>query len=174
MTAAGENPGRGHEDRDAMTTRLTRARLLGCALVVASVALAPAPALAGRSVHPGDVSPGRAGDNTTVLPPTPARNSQGQRRGGEGTQPFGPQTVPLPITARGGQTSEGVVQSLSATTVTLRQLDGTTVAIPVDRQTVVLVDGRPGRIGDASPGYVVVASWASGSPASVLLFYSAS
>jgi hypothetical protein len=175
MTAPGENPDCGDEDRDAMTSRLMTARILGCTLVVGFAALAPASALAGRnSDHPGITSQGRAGGHTTALLPAPVQASQGQRRGGGESQSSGPQTAPIVTTPHGAQTAEGVVQSVSATTVTLRQLDGTTVAIPVDRQTAVFVDGHPGRIGDASPGYVVVATWASGAPASVLLFYSAS
>jgi hypothetical protein len=61
--------------------------------------------------------------------------------------------------ARSGQ---GIVQSVSARAVVLKELDGSTVSVPVDAKTRVLVDGKPASLRAVKPGFVVVAKWKAG------------
>ena len=65
---------------------------------------------------------------------------------------------------------QGVVQSLSGSAVVVRQLDGSTVSIAIDRRTKVTVDGRTGKIGDIRPGFVVLTTVKPGQPAAALRF----
>ena len=62
------------------------------------------------------------------------------------------------------------MQSVSASAVSVRLLDGTASSVPYDRKTQVLVNGKSGRITDVRPGFVLVASWKAGKPATVLRF----
>jgi hypothetical protein len=50
----------------------------------------------------------------------------------------------------------GVVQSVSASGLMLKTLDGSTVAAAVDARTRVLIDGKPASILDVHPGFVAV------------------
>src|SRR5580692_2215194 len=70
-----------------------------------------------------------------------------------------PVTAPAaPAVGQAAQTEQGVVQSISARTLVLRELDGAIVTIPIGVQTQIFVDGRPARVEDVKPGFVVVAS----------------
>jgi hypothetical protein len=70
------------------------------------------------------------------------------------------------------QTRRGIVQAVSARTVVLRQLDGTTLTVPVDARTRVLVDGRRAQLADVKPGFVAVAVLTAGKPAQELRTFS--
>ena len=70
----------------------------------------------------------------------------------------------------GTQIVQGVVQSVSTSVVFVRQLDGSTLSVPVDRKTRITVNGRSARITDVKPGYVLVAAWKAGQPATILRF----
>ena len=66
------------------------------------------------------------------------------------------------------RTDQGVVQSIVAGTVVLKELDGSAVSIPVDDGTVILLDGRQGALGDVKPGFVAIAKWKPGGSARLL------
>jgi hypothetical protein len=65
---------------------------------------------------------------------------------------------------------QGVVQSVSGSAVVVRQLDGSAVSVGISRNTRITVDGRPGKISDVKPGFVLVTSVKVGQPASALRF----
>ena len=76
-----------------------------------------------------------------------------------------------PLTPPGPTVSvEGVVQSVSPSTVLVKQLDGSAVIVPVDRTTQFFVNNKPARIGDVKRGFVLIGSFQAGRPASVLRF----
>jgi len=58
--------------------------------------------------------------------------------------------------------TEGIVQSVSASGLVLRQLDGSEVRIAVTAKTRVFVDGRRSGIRGVRPGFVVSAAWTAG------------
>jgi hypothetical protein len=64
----------------------------------------------------------------------------------------------------------GVVQSVTATGVSVKRLDGSSVTVPVDRNTKVTIDGKPARLTDVKPGSVLSATWQAGKPATMLRF----
>jgi hypothetical protein len=70
----------------------------------------------------------------------------------------------------GTQSVRGLVQLVSGAAVTLKQLDGSVVTVPVDRSTKVYIDGKSARLADVKPGFVLVASWKTGRPAETLRF----
>jgi len=65
---------------------------------------------------------------------------------------------------------QGVVQSVSISAVNVRQLDGSTVSVAIDRRTKITIGGRPGRITEVKPGFVLVTTVKAGQPASTLRF----
>jgi hypothetical protein len=65
---------------------------------------------------------------------------------------------------------QGIVQSLSGSAVVVRQLDGSTVSVGVSRSTRITVDGRPGKISDVKPGFVLVTTVKAGQAASTMRF----
>jgi hypothetical protein len=69
---------------------------------------------------------------------------------------------------RGREAHRGIVWLVSAKAVVLKELDGSTVTVPVDTKTRVLVDGKPGSLDEVKPGFVAVATWQAGKPARVL------
>jgi hypothetical protein len=73
----------------------------------------------------------------------------------------------------GGGSGQGIVQSVSAIAVVLRELDGSTLSVPVDSKTRVVIDGKQGSLRDLKPGYVALASWKSDGPAPVLQVFTA-
>jgi hypothetical protein len=70
------------------------------------------------------------------------------------------------------QTRRGIVQAVSTRTVVLKQLDGTTLTVPVNARTRVLVDGRRSLLADVKPGFVAVAFLTPGRPAQELRTFS--
>ncbi len=86
---------------------------------------------------------------------------------GHGRQTTTATTVTSPGSAL---TVQGVVQAVSPSTVLVKQLDGSAVIVPVDRRTQVFVNGRPAAWGDVKPGFVLIASWQAGKPATALHF----
>jgi hypothetical protein len=62
----------------------------------------------------------------------------------------------------GEQISQGVVQSVSAKAVVLKTLDGSTVSVPVDAKTRVLVNGKTALLREVKPGFVATAKWKPG------------
>jgi hypothetical protein len=64
----------------------------------------------------------------------------------------------------------GVVQGVSAAGVSVKRLDGTSVVVPVGRNTKVTIDGKPARLTDVRPGSVLSATWKTGMPAVLLRF----
>jgi hypothetical protein len=81
-------------------------------------------------------------------------------------------TTTTPFTPPAGQTVsvQGVVQSVSSSTVLVKQLDGSAVVVPIDRTTQIFVNGKPAHATDVKRGYVLIASFQAGRPASVLRF----
>jgi uncharacterized Zn-binding protein involved in type VI secretion len=65
---------------------------------------------------------------------------------------------------------QGVVQSVSGSAVVVRQLDGSTVSVGINRNARITVDGRPGKISDVKPGYVLVTTVKAGEPTAALRF----
>lgn len=59
----------------------------------------------------------------------------------------------------------GIVQSVSVRRIVIAQLDGTTLAIPLDARTRVLLDGRAAAIADVRPGDVAAVVHPPGGPA---------
>ena len=71
--------------------------------------------------------------------------------------------------AGSSQAAQGIVQSVSGGSVVVKQLDGSTVTVPVDRKgTQVFVNNRHAQWSDVKPGYVLTASWKAGKPAPTL------
>ena len=63
---------------------------------------------------------------------------------------------------------EGIVQSVSANAIVLRELDGSTVSISVASSTHVFVDGKRASLHDVKAGFVASAAWKAGGSARVL------
>jgi hypothetical protein len=63
---------------------------------------------------------------------------------------------------------KGIVQSVSPRAIVLRELDGSTVRIPVALSTRVFVDGRLATLQNVKRGFVATATWTAGKPARVL------
>ena len=59
----------------------------------------------------------------------------------------------------------GIVQSVSASGIVLKVLDGTTLTIPIDSKTRVFLNGRPASILDIEPGVVAVVTYDGGEKA---------
>jgi hypothetical protein len=100
-----------------------------------------------------------AGAPAGAAPPngSPSSNGHTQTNSAKPPQSHGPQ-----------QTDQGVVQSVSATEVVLKALDGSSVTVPVDGSTRVLVDGKVGTLQAVKPGFVAVATWKPGKAAQAL------
>jgi len=63
---------------------------------------------------------------------------------------------------------KGIVQSVTPKAIVLRQLDGSTIRIPVAPTTRVFVDGKRATLASVKRGFVASASWSTGRPARVL------
>jgi hypothetical protein len=63
---------------------------------------------------------------------------------------------------------EGIVQSVAAKAIVLRQLDGRTVSVPVASSTQVFVDGKRASLRNVKAGFVASVAWKAGKPARVL------
>jgi hypothetical protein len=73
-----------------------------------------------------------------------------------------------------GGSARGIVQSLTANTVLVKELDGTSVEIPVGPSTHVFVNGRLATLDAVRPGLVATASWKAGKAATKLQLFGAS
>lgn len=85
--------------------------------------------------------------------------------------PVGPQAKAPPPRGEGkvkSGTGKGIVQSVSAQAIVLRELDGSTVRVPVASSTHVFVDGKRASLRDVKAGFVASAAWRGGKPARVL------
>src|SRR4051794_39853556 len=65
-------------------------------------------------------------------------------------------------------TRKGIVQAVTPKAIVLRELDGSTVRIPVAPTTRVFVDGKRATLGNVKRGFVASATWVAGRPARVL------
>jgi hypothetical protein len=83
-----------------------------------------------------------------------------------GSQSKGP-AARGPGNAKAGA-GKGIVQSVSATAIVLRELDGSTVRVPVALSTHVFVNGLRASLRDVRAGFVASAVWKAGRPARVL------
>ena len=70
--------------------------------------------------------------------------------------------------------ARGIVQSVAAQAVVVKELDGTTVRIPVAESTRVFFDGKRATLADARPGLVAIASWKANKAAAKLQLFDAS
>ena len=59
----------------------------------------------------------------------------------------------------------GIVQSISASQIILRELDGSSVALVVDGTTSVLLNGSPAQLNDVRPGFVAAVGHDGARPA---------
>jgi hypothetical protein len=82
----------------------------------------------------------------------------------------GPSKSPTVTHGNATTSVQGVVQSVSGSAVVVRQLDGSAVSVAIDRGTKITVNGRPGKINDVKPGFVLVTTVKAGQPAPVLRF----
>ncbi len=84
--------------------------------------------------------------------------------------PAGAQANPSPRGEGKGKSGagKGIVQSVSAQAIVLRELDGSTVGVPVASSTHVFVDGKRASLRDVKAGFVASAAWRAGKPARVL------
>lgn len=101
-----------------------------------------------------------AGPPAGAAPPSGTQSSKPAQSQGNPSKPpqgHGPQ-----------ETDQGVVQSVSASEVVLKTLDGSSVTVPVDGSTRVLVDGKLGTLQAVKPGFVAVAKWKAGKAAQQL------
>ena len=71
------------------------------------------------------------------------------------------------------RTDRGIVQSVSASGIVLKVLDGTTLAIPIDGKTRVFLNGRQASILDIEPGVVAVVTYDGGEFSAPMLMISA-
>jgi hypothetical protein len=69
-----------------------------------------------------------------------------------------------PSPAAPAQTAQGVVQAVVTGAVVLRELDGSSVRVPVGPKTRVFVDGKRAHLSDVQGGFVVIASWSARKP----------
>jgi hypothetical protein len=92
--------------------------------------------------------------------------------------PAGAARGKAPVGPHGGKpkagSARGIVQSVGAKGVVVKELDGSTVRIPVSQRTHVFVDGRLASLRDVRPGFVASAAWKAGQPAHELQAFDAS
>lgn len=119
-------------------------RSLGSAAVAALLLAAPPAGVAAASPHTG-----------------PAKTKPDQKPGGKAPKAHG-------AAAHQAGTAHGIVQSVGAEAVVVRELDGSTVSIPVAASTRVFVDGRRASLRDVGPGFVASASWKAAKAAAEL------
>jgi hypothetical protein len=62
-------------------------------------------------------------------------------------------------------TRRGIVQALSAKAITLKELDGTTLSVPVDAKTRVFINGKRALLREVRPGFAAIAKGKAGKPA---------
>jgi len=74
-------------------------------------------------------------------------------------------TVQIEGTTHHVRIDHGIVQSVSAQSIVLKELDGETVTVPVDTSTKVYVNRRGASITDVEAGYVAFTAREAGQPA---------
>jgi hypothetical protein len=117
-----------------------------------------------------------AGAVALVLAPAALATDHNGRSSGKGgsaqtatvAAPLAPKAAPPP--APNPEQVQGVVQSASSSRIVVIQLDGTQVSIAVDSRTKVYVDGRPARLSNVRPGFVLVATPGPPAPGLTLHF----
>jgi hypothetical protein len=67
--------------------------------------------------------------------------------------------------------AHGIVQSATAGAVVVKELDGSTVSVPVGPSTHVFVDGLRATVSGIQPGFVASATWKAGKAADELLVF---
>ena len=72
---------------------------------------------------------------------------------------------------RAPQIDRGIVQSVSADQIVLRELDGSTAALAVGPATRVLVNGLPATLADVEPGFVARVTHDGQAPARAVLAF---
>jgi hypothetical protein len=92
-----------------------------------------------------------------------------------GTSPMGkpaskPPQAQSPAQRQGGS-AHGIVQSVAAGAVVVKELDGSAVSVPVGSSTHIFVDGSRGSLAAVVPGFVASASWKAGKAAAELLVF---
>ena len=80
----------------------------------------------------------------------------------------GPSVAEAAAPAKPAKAGARIVQSVSPRAIVLRELDGSTVRIPVALSTRVFVDGRLATLQNIKRGFVATATWTAGKPARVL------
>src|SRR5262245_5541788 len=70
--------------------------------------------------------------------------------------------------------ARGIVQSTTATVVLVKELDGTSVEIPIGPSTHFFLDGKRATLATVRPGRVAMASWKAGKAAMKLQVFDAS
>jgi len=70
--------------------------------------------------------------------------------------------------------ARGIVQSVAADAIAVKELDGTALRIPVGQSTHVFFDGRRANLGNVRPGLVAIASWKANKAAAKLQLFDAS
>ena len=73
-----------------------------------------------------------------------------------------------------GGSARGIVQSATASVVLVKELDGTSVGIPIGPSTHFFLDGKRATLGDVRPGRVAIASWKAAKAAVKLQIFDAS
>lgn len=110
------------------------------------------------------VSPAGAG-GPAAGPPAP-HGAPAKAKPDHGAKPKPPHGA-APAAHQAGS-AHGIVQSVSARAVLVRELDGSIVSVPVEPSTHVFVDGRRASLADVGPGFVAAASWTTDRPAGEL------
>jgi hypothetical protein len=134
----------------SLQSRLCCALAVGCtALAVSGTAFAGPPSHSSSSSHGaaaanGASSAGKPSDGTP-----PGLSKKGQAAG----------------------SASGIVQSVAADAVVVKELDGSAVSVPVGPSTRVFVDGARASLAAVQPGFVVSTSWSAGKPTAELLVF---
>jgi hypothetical protein len=101
-------------------------------------------------------------------PPTADRHQQGQRHRLFTHLSSAELTVTIAGTEHHIRIDRGTVEVVSSTRVVLKELDGSSVTIPIDSGTRIVVDGQEASISDVKEGYVGLAMRDGDNPARVL------
>ncbi|HEY4346222.1 MAG TPA: hypothetical protein VGM80_01435 [Gaiellaceae bacterium] len=98
---------------------------------------------------------------------TPAPPASNAAHGAKASPPHPPAVA---AAGAGPQTAQGVVQTVTPAVVVIKQLDGKAVSVPYDKKTHFFLDRKPTRVGEVKAGFVLVAAWTAGKPATTLRF----
>jgi len=94
-------------------------------------------------------------------------NGNGKGNGSDDAHGKPAKTTPAPKGRSGEVSVLGVVQAVGPTGVVVKQLDGSSVSVPVGQGTKVTIDGKPGRLSQVRPGAVLAATWQAGTSPSL-------